>query len=66
MPVVLMDTPYRMSALLDEVARVFGQKQQITLACNLTMPDEKIYRGSVQDIRASLKNHKAEFILILH
>lgn len=66
MPVVLMDTPYRMSALLDEVVRVFGQKQQVTLACNLTMPNEKIYRGSVQDIRASLRNHKAEFILILH
>lgn len=66
MPVVLMDTPYRMTILLDEVAKVFGKKQQITLACNLTMPDEKIYRGSVQDIRIDLKNPKAEFILVIH
>ncbi len=66
MPIVLMDTPYRMVALLDEVARVFGKKQYITLACNLTTPDEKIYRGSVLDIRNNLKTRKAEFVLVIH
>lgn len=66
MPIVLMDTPYRMVTLLDEVSRVFGNKQHVTLACNLTTPEEKIYRGSVLDVRNNLKVRKAEFVLVIH
>jgi 16S rRNA (cytidine1402-2'-O)-methyltransferase len=66
MPIILMDTPYRMVTLLDEVSRVFGKKQHVTLACNLTMSDEKIYRGSVLDVRNNLKTRKAEFVLVIH
>ncbi len=66
MPVVLMDTPYRMLPLLDDVAKVFGKGQQITLTADLTLPKETIYRGSVVEVRQQVQKRKAEFILIVH
>jgi 16S rRNA (cytidine1402-2'-O)-methyltransferase len=65
-PVILMDTPYRLGALLDDVAKVFGKGQQITLAADLTTSKETVYRGSVAEVRAVVQKRKAEFILILH
>lgn len=65
-PVVLMDTPYRLSRLLEEVSAVFGKQVPITLACDLTLPSESILRGSVADILKTIGKRKAEFILIVH
>jgi 16S rRNA (cytidine1402-2'-O)-methyltransferase len=65
-PVVLMDTPYRLGALLDDVAKVFGKGQQITLAADLTTAKETIYRGSAAEVRGIVQKRKAEFILIIH
>lgn len=65
-PLVLMDTPYRLQSLLDEIASIFGNGQTITLACDLTLPTEKIFRGTVKEIQAKVRGRKAEFILILH
>lgn len=66
MPLILMDTPYRMGRLLDEIAQVFGKQAQVTLACDLTLPSETILRGPVNEIRRRTQNRKAEFILIIH
>lgn len=65
-PLVLMDTPYRLQSLLDEIASLFGSGQAITLACDLTLPTEKVYRGTVKEILSKIKGRKAEFILIIH
>jgi 16S rRNA (cytidine1402-2'-O)-methyltransferase len=65
MPVVLMDTPYRLRALLDDVTKTFGKGQQVVLACDLTLPGEKVYRGSVGEVRQQVNQRKAEFILIV-
>lgn len=62
---ILMDTPYRMSKLLDEVSAAFGKKQTIFLATDLTLPTEKIYIGEAQEIQAKVQQRKAEFILII-
>ena len=64
-PLVLMDTPYRMQRLLQEVQQSFGKKQNIFLACDLTMPEEGLYLGPVDEILTRIQNRKAEFILIL-
>ena len=64
-PLVLMDTPYRMQRLLQEVQQSFGKKQNIFLACDLTMPEEGLYLGPVDEILPKIQNRKAEFILIL-
>lgn len=62
---ILMDTPYRMAKLLEEVANSFGKNQTIFLATDLTLPSEKIYLGTVQEIQNKVQNRKAEFILII-
>ena len=66
MPVVLMDTPYRMGALLDDVAKVFGKGQPVTLAADMTLSKETISRGSAAEVRQKVNKRKAEFILIVH
>jgi len=65
-PIVLMDTPYRLVKLLDEVISAFGKSRLATLACDLTLPTEKIYRGPLAEIRKSLEKQKAEFMLVIH
>jgi 16S rRNA (cytidine1402-2'-O)-methyltransferase len=66
MPVVLMDTPYRMAALLEDVSKTFGKNQPVTLACDLTLPGEAIFRGSVESVIKHTVQRKAEFVLIIH
>ncbi len=64
-PIILMDTPYRLGKLLNECAEVFGKKQTVFLACDLTLPRERSYLGSIEDILPKVENTKAEFILIV-
>ena len=65
-PVILMDTPYRLTKLLSEVRNVFGAHQEILLACDMTLRTEAIYRGQVGDILPKVSGQKREFILILN
>jgi 16S rRNA (cytidine1402-2'-O)-methyltransferase len=64
-PIIIMDTPYRLKPLLEDVVKVFGKHRRITLACDLTLPTEKIFRGNAQDVLNSLHRNKAEFILFI-
>lgn len=64
-PIVLMDTPYRMIALLEDILKVFGKKQEIILACDLTLPSEHIYRGTVNSILEQIDKKDREFVLIV-
>ncbi len=66
MPVILMDTPYRLDPLLDDVGKTFGKGASVTLACDLTLPKEAIFRGPVSEVRQKANARKAEFILIVH
>ncbi len=65
-PIVLMDTPYRLVKLLEEVGRLFGKNRRITLATNITMENEKYYRGTIADVSREIQQKKAEFILVVH
>lgn len=66
MPVILMDTPYRMVRLLEEISEIFGREQRITLACDMTQKSEAIYRGSVSRILEEIIKPKSEFIMVIH
>jgi len=66
MPIVLMDTPYRLGALLEEVSRAFGANHSILLAMDLTLPSEMILRGPIAEVRQQVGARKAEFILIVY
>jgi len=65
--IVLMDTPYRMEALIKDVADVFGNSRQLCVAMNLTQENERILRGSAVDVLKELKEgeKKAEFVLVI-
>jgi len=65
-PIILMDTPYRLTKLLEEVHAVFGKHQDCLLACDLTLRKEVVFRGSIGDILPKVTGQKREFILILN
>lgn len=66
MAVIIMDTPYRLGALMDDVGKVFGGGQRITLAMDISLPSETILRGRLDELRKRVGSRKAEFILIVH
>lgn len=66
LPLVIMDTPYRLSSLLEDIEKTAGKNRRLTLGLNLTLPGEQVYRGTVSEIRRTVQNRKAEFILLVH
>ena len=66
MPLVLMDTPYRLGKLLEEVETVFGKNRQVTLAIDLTLYSELVLHGSLAEIRQRIQARKGEFVLVVH
>jgi 16S rRNA (cytidine1402-2'-O)-methyltransferase len=65
-PIILMDTPYRLEKLLLEIRQTFGKNRLVTLAMDLTLESEEILHGSVTEILPRVKNRKSEFMLIVY
>lgn len=65
-PIILMDAPYRLGALLEDLGEVYGGNALITLAMDLTLEGETIYRGSIAEAIKTLNRRKSEFVLIVH
>jgi 16S rRNA (cytidine1402-2'-O)-methyltransferase len=69
-PVILMDTPYRLITLLDDINDKIPERE-IFLAMNLSTDKEKFLRGTSSEIISSLKQQfgedkpKAEFVLVI-
>jgi 16S rRNA (cytidine1402-2'-O)-methyltransferase len=66
--IVLMETPYRLKAILTDVSKIFGASTKIVTAFDLTLPTEKYFRGTVSEILKSVseKNLKGEFVLLIN
>lgn len=64
--IVILDTPYRLSRLLLDVSRAFGENQRVTLAYNITLADETFYRDAVKNVLKQVAGKKGEFVLIIH
>ncbi len=66
--VVLMDTPYRIKSMLEDIVKILGRNIRTVLAFQLTMKDEKFYRGTAEEILriVEAKNLKGEFVMILN
>lgn len=66
--IVLMETPYRLKAILTDVSKIFGASTKIVVAFDLTLPTEKYFRGTVSEILKSVseKNLKGEFVLLIN
>lgn len=66
--IVLMDTPYRLKTLLIDVQKIFGPGLRVALGYNLTMKDEKFFRGTVSQVleTAEKRQLKGEFVLVIN
>lgn len=65
-PIILMDAPYRLGALLDDLNDVYGSGTAVTLAMDLTLPGETIFRGTIAEARKQLDKRKSEFVMIVN
>ncbi len=65
--VVLLDTPYRLKSLLTDIIKILGENLRVVLAFQLTMPNEKFFRGYAKDLLAKVdkENIKGEYVLML-
>jgi 16S rRNA (cytidine1402-2'-O)-methyltransferase len=66
--IILMDTPYRLRSLLADVAKIMGDNVPVVLAYQLTMGNERFYRGTAVGIfnTAEKSNLKGEFVLMIN
>jgi len=63
---IVMDTPYRMQALLKDLEASALKRRSMFVACELNQPTEQLYRGSISELRAQLESAgKKEFILLV-
>lgn len=64
---ILLEAPYRLIPLLRSVRDEFGGGRQICVACNLTMPDERIVRGTVGNVIEVFGRQpfRGEFVLVV-
>jgi 16S rRNA (cytidine1402-2'-O)-methyltransferase len=65
---IFMDTPYRLQSLMEDIIKIMGSNIPAVLAFQLTMPDEKFYRGNTGKIFnvAVKENLKGEYVLIIN
>lgn len=65
--IVILDTPYRLKSLLADVVKMLGKNLNAVIAFQLTLPGEKFYRGTTEQLLkiAEEKNLKGEFVLII-
>lgn len=65
--IVLMETPYRLKAILSDTSKAFGSSIQVCVAFDLTLPTEKFYRGTITEVMniANQKKLKGEFVLLI-
>lgn len=65
---IFMDTPYRLQSVMEDIIKVMGSNVPAVLAFQLTMPDEKFYRGTTGKIYniAVKENLKGEYVLVIN
>lgn len=63
--IVLLDTPYRLGRVLEEIALVMPERT-ITVGINLSQPEERVESGLAPRMATLLKDIKGEFLLLIH
>jgi 16S rRNA (cytidine1402-2'-O)-methyltransferase len=65
-PIIIMDAPYRLVPVLEDIKTIFGDGTNLTCCIDLTLPGESILRGSLKEISRRVGQRKGEFVLIIH
>jgi len=61
---VIMDTPYRMKKLVDELADANPERMAF-IGIELNQEDEKLVRAPLKELSSQLQKEKKEFVLVL-
>lgn len=66
--IVIMETPYRLKAMLADIVKIFGNSTQVSVGFDLTLPKEKFYRGEASKILKEVEENKikGEFVLVIN
>lgn len=65
LPIVLMDTPYRLKKILEESKKYLSNKKFV-LGMDFTKENEQVLTGSIQSICKSYDGQKHEFMLLVY
>ncbi len=65
--IVLLEAPYRLAQLLDDLVEGFGRDRRACVAAELTMPKERLYRGTLLALRDRFLAHpfKGEYVVVI-
>jgi 16S rRNA (cytidine1402-2'-O)-methyltransferase len=65
--VAVMEAPYRLLPLLKDIVDVLGEKRELCVAFDITMPTEEIKRGKARDVLNyfSGKTKVGEFVIVV-
>ena len=65
--IVLLEAPYRLAQLLDDLVTGFGRDRRACVSVELTMPKERTYRGTLLALRDRFLTHpfKGEFVVVI-
>lgn len=66
-PIVFLDAPYRLLQVLEDLAAAFGNGRRAAVACDLTLRDEQVQRGSLGTLVRHFREdrRKREFVIIV-
>jgi 16S rRNA (cytidine1402-2'-O)-methyltransferase len=66
--IVILDTPYRMKSLIEDIVVSFGKDIPLVLAYQLTLKNEKFIRGSGEFVLSKIIKGelKGEFVLLIN
>jgi 16S rRNA (cytidine1402-2'-O)-methyltransferase len=65
--IVLMEAPYRLTQVMRDISEVIGKARRVCVAFDLTLPTEKIYRGTAGELyrKFSASKVKGEFVIVV-
>lgn len=66
-PIVFLDAPYRLIQVLEDLKNIFGKNRCACVACDLTLPNEDVQRGTLGELFSHFSSHKkkCEFVIIV-
>ena len=66
--IVLLDTPYRLKAVLTDISKILGSTINIVVAFQLTMESEEFIRGNVERVLniVEKRNLKGEYVIVIN
>lgn len=65
-PIIILDTPYRISSVLSSSVKVFGSERNAIICLDITSQNEEILYSSLSNIEHRYKDvKKREFVLIV-